>query len=78
MITFHGSVGVVDNPDSRTFCSSEACFTTKRRRRRVAVIVSQSLDSLANKITFRTLILLYFTKLNKFGKFEVFHLHRIY
>lgn len=41
MMPFQGRVGVVASPDSSTVCSSRACLTMSRRRRRVAVMVVQ-------------------------------------
>lgn len=41
MMPFQGRVGVVASPDSSTVCSSRACLTISRRRRKVAVMVVQ-------------------------------------
>jgi len=41
MMPFQGRVGVVASPDSSTVCSSRACLTISRKRRRVAVMVVQ-------------------------------------
>lgn len=39
---FHGPVGVVDKPVSKTSLNCEACFTNSLRRRKVAVTLWSS------------------------------------